>query len=111
MTNVDVQTELKNLWKQIFFVELDDATWSRWFRYYSPAIVKQGLLQLHIKYRKTPEMNLDYMTRFASSVMGRLDRERREALEKLKNGAAPWTHSAETAPRVDDEELDRRFNR
>jgi hypothetical protein len=93
---IDVREELKDLWQNVFLIEPpDDDTWNRWLRYYPPAIVRTGMVQLAIKHRKAL-MEPDHMVRFATSVMGRLDRDRRAALEKLKAGAAPWNHSNAT---------------
>jgi hypothetical protein len=91
--DINTREELKELWQAVFLIEPpDDATWARWLGYYPPAVVRAGMIQLAIKHKRSL-MVPDHMVRFASSVMGRLDRDRRTALEKLKIGAAPWAPS------------------
>jgi hypothetical protein len=91
---MSIKDELKLYWMQIFLIDSpDEETWNRWFKYYPAPIIKQGLVQLSLRHKKDPSMCLDHMIRFTASIMGRLDRDRREALERLKEGAAPW-HSS-----------------
>ena len=55
----------------------DEGQWALWLLLHDPETVKQGVAQLAAKYRKVGgQMDREYMTKFASSVMNRITRER-----------------------------------
>ena len=70
-------TELKNFWT-VLFPEVPapaDRQFSLWLALHDPATVKTGIAQLAAKHSKVGgQMENDYMIRFASSVMNRLER-------------------------------------
>jgi hypothetical protein len=64
-----------NTWKEFFpAIELPESQSRIWATLHTPPVVESSIAQLAVKYRKLGEkMDLDYMVRFASAVMNRLD--------------------------------------
>jgi hypothetical protein len=71
-------TEVKNIWS-VLIPEVPtptDRQWALWTLLHDPEVVRKGIGQLASKYRKVRgQMDIDYMIRFASSVMNRLTKE------------------------------------
>lgn len=71
-------SDMKELWTKLFpsVPAPDEGQWALWFLRHSPVIVREGIAELGIKYRKlNGQMDSIYMGKFASSVMNRLSRE------------------------------------
>jgi hypothetical protein len=50
-----------------------ESQWALWLLLHDAAVVKEGIAELALKYHKLKgKMEVDYMVRFASSVMNRL---------------------------------------
>lgn len=78
MTNTVFENSMRETWIALFpnVSVPDDGQWKLWLLLHDPETVKQGIAQLAAKYRKVGGMDPDYMTKFASSVMNRITRER-----------------------------------
>jgi len=79
MSNTVSSHELRELWAVLFpgVPAPDEGQWALWMLRHNPEIVREGITQLAIKYRKLGgQMDVIYMGKFASSVMNRLNRER-----------------------------------
>jgi hypothetical protein len=77
--------ELRGLWKALFRVEPPtEEQWDVWGIFHEADIVRDGLLQLALKYKMLGgEMSADHMYKFASAVMNRRSRDSREALARI----------------------------
>lgn len=75
-------TQIKDVWI-VLFPEVPapaDRQWALWLVLHDPDVVRRGIVQLAAKFRKLRGgMDIDYMVRFASSVMNRLSKERTRA--------------------------------
>jgi uncharacterized protein YmfQ (DUF2313 family) len=78
MTETEFGNSIRQTWASLFpkVPVPDDGQWTLWLLLHDPATVTQGIAQLAAKYRKVGGMDIDYMTKFASSVMNRITRER-----------------------------------
>lgn len=98
--------EFKKAWQQIFKTALDDSQWAVWSRLHSDDVIKDGLLQMFVKYRKlNGQMNDEYKVRFLSAVCNRLTKERNDALNTLRSLPVD---SAGTMVIVDDDNIGNR---
>jgi hypothetical protein len=79
--------EVKKAWRDVFLSEPPpEEQWDRWEQLYPLPIIKEGLVQLAIKFQKLGgKMDANYMYRFASSVMSVRGKQQRDALAKLRN--------------------------
>ena len=71
--------EAKNTWTLLLpeVTQPSDQQWNLWLCLHDPKIVSQGITQLAAKYRRmNGQMDAAFITKFASSVMNRLTRER-----------------------------------
>ncbi len=75
--SADIQ-ELRGLWATLFpgAPLPDDGQWALWLLRHDRSVVKQGIAELGLKFRKLEgHMDPEYMGKFASSVMNRIARE------------------------------------
>ena len=83
--NNAVRDELKVLWKALFRTEPPtERQWAVWAIFHDADTIREGMLQLAIKDKKMAGgMSADYRIKFASAVMNRLSKEKRDALAQL----------------------------
>lgn len=80
MTTTEFGNSMRETWTALFsnVPVPDEGQWALWLLLHDPETVKQGVAQLAAKYRKVGgQMDTEYMTKFASSVMNRITRERK----------------------------------
>jgi hypothetical protein len=95
--NNQTRDELKVLWKALFRSNPpEEKQWDMWSIFHDSDTIREGLVQLAIKDRKTGgEMSEDYRIKFAAAVMNRVSKDKRDALNKLKTPAHAVTVPAE----------------
>lgn len=83
MTTTERITDLQGVWT-ILLPDVEqpaDHQWSLWMMQHDPETVQAGLIQLAAKFNQLHgAMDADYRTRFSSSIMNRITRERRSAV-------------------------------
>jgi hypothetical protein len=83
--NNATREELKVLWKALFRADPPtEKQWDVWAIFHDVDTIREGMLQLAIKDKKMAgDMSADYHIKFASAVMNRLSKEKRDALAQL----------------------------
>jgi hypothetical protein len=74
----DAIEELKSLWLLLFpgVPSPPDDQWGLWFLRHRAEVVREGITELALKFRKLRgQMDQTYMGKYASSIMNRLTRE------------------------------------
>jgi hypothetical protein len=102
-------TEFSKAWEAILKAPApDEGQWRIWYAMHAEDIIKEGLLQLFIKFRKLGgKMDAEHKVRFLSAVLNRLTKERNDALNTLRSlevHAVPVSAD-------DDVDADSRWNR
>lgn len=104
----DDRKQLHVIWRALFRMDPPpEQSWQMWEIHNTPTELREAILQLALKHKNTNgQMTADHMVRFVSSVLGRLNKQKREALSRLKT---PAHHTP--VPVVDSESLDNWGNR
>jgi hypothetical protein len=119
-------TEFSKAWQTILKAPApDEGQWRIWYSMHTEDIIKEGLLQLFIKFKKMGgKMDDEHKVRFLSAVLNRLSKERNNALNELKSLTVSSTFvnfdestdykghgSAPLINHIMEDEDDSRFNR
>lgn len=105
--------ELQEVWRVLFRITPPvEESWDRWETFNTSADVREAILQLASKHKQSNgQMSSDHMVKFVSSVLGRINKQRRDAVERMKTAMSEVAAPVTVAVADDGEEDDARWNR